>query len=220
MTERPKPLVFLSRIFFTAALAPLFSLPRLTRHPWMRNLIAVSFGSMLSSRYHQVISFYGDRYGEALRIALDRAAAELDPPPRRILDCGTGTGFAAREARRRFPTAKVMGLDVVPGMLIRARDGLSADGPTLPAVLADSLFIPFGDQSVDLVLSQNSVPFLDEFARVCRPGGLVIFVDTAATWMPPIARRAAKRTGRFGHIVSESAGLGFYLLARRAESTD
>ena len=55
---------------------------------------------------------------------LERVAAEAGSDSiGRILDVGTGAGLLALEAVRRWPSARVVGLDVSSGMLgVAARD--------------------------------------------------------------------------------------------------
>ena len=52
--------------------------------------------------------------------ALDLALADV-PPPRRILDLGTGTGVVALALAERYPEAEVVGIDLSPGMIEEAR---------------------------------------------------------------------------------------------------
>src|SRR5437868_3165206 len=48
--------------------------------------------------------------------AFERALEQVDPPPRRALDLGTGTGMAALAVARRFPGAEVVGVDLAGSM--------------------------------------------------------------------------------------------------------
>src|SRR5207237_1316500 len=45
------------------------------------------------------------------------ALAALEPPPRRALDLGTGTGAGARLIAERFPEADVVGIDLAQAMV-------------------------------------------------------------------------------------------------------
>jgi SAM-dependent methyltransferase len=204
-----------SQVFFTASLTPLFLWPGLAQSRLVRQSIAYLFGSVLAKRYYRVIEFYGQSYGGALAGGLDKAAAMSSVTINRIIDCGTGTGYAARQAALRFPQAMVVGVDMVSEMLEQARQNAKDKGIDILHVYADTLRLPFLDGSVDLVIAQNTTPFLTEFARVCRPGGVVVFVDSAARWSAPLARYNASQTGCFDAIAAEQAGLGFYLAARR-----
>ena len=101
----------------------------------------------------------------------------------RILDIGTGTGWAARLAAWRG--ARVTGVDIAPGML-KAAEALSAGldpRPEFQQAAAEAL--PFQDASFDGVMSTYGVIFssapqaaIAEMARVLRPGGRLAL----ATW--------------------------------------
>ena len=54
---------------------------------------------------------------------------------------------------------------------------------------ADTFAIPVADESVDLLLAQNTIPWFEEFSRVCRPGGMIVYVDTSAGWIADPAKR-------------------------------
>jgi len=107
--------------------------------------------------------------------------------PRRILDAGCGTGEGTRALRRRFRGARVLGLDLAPGMLRTAR---ARTGPwpwpwpwrRLPLVCADVQSLPLPDASLDLVVSNLMLQWCDDLPRAftqlrraLRPGGLLLF---------------------------------------------
>ncbi|MCV2866420.1 class I SAM-dependent methyltransferase [Albidovulum sediminicola] len=104
-------------------------------------------------------------------------------PGERVLDIGTGTGWAARLAAWRG--AEVTGVDIAPGML-QAAERLSArldPRPVFRPAAAEAL--PFPDAQFDGVISTYGVIFSDapstavaEMARVLRPGGRLAL----ATW--------------------------------------
>jgi SAM-dependent methyltransferase len=211
-----RSVLFLSQLFFTGGLIPLLLLPKLASARLVRQAIVHGFGRLLAPRYHQIIEMYGSSYGEALARGLEEAGKLAEGEIKSILDCGTGTGFAARQAASAFPHATVTGVDFVPQMLEQARQNPEGKALGINYVRADILHLPWGDGTMDVVMAQNTAPYLDEFARVCRPGGVVLFIDSAARWTAPFARYAATKTGRFDVIVAEPAGLGFFLAARRA----
>lgn len=101
----------------------------------------------------------------------------------RVLDIGTGTGWAARLAAHRG--AEVIGVDIAEGM-IEAAESLSgghAPRPVFRQAAAEAL--PFAEASFDGVISTYGVIFSDaptraiaEIARVLRPGGRLAL----ATW--------------------------------------
>lgn len=115
---------------------------------------------------------------------ISHAVQALWPRPGdRILDIGTGTGWAARLAAWRG--ANVTGIDIAPGM-IDAAETLSARLDPRPVFrLAAAEALPFPDESFDGVVSTYGVIFSNapsvavaEMARVLRPGGRLAL----ATW--------------------------------------
>jgi ubiquinone/menaquinone biosynthesis C-methylase UbiE len=104
----------------------------------------------------------------------------------RILDLGCGAGHTAHNVAPH--AAEVVGVDVTPEMLEVAA-GLARDrGLTnVRFQRADVLALPFADASFDLVTSRYSAHHyadpakaLTEAARVLRPGGRMLLVDTVA----------------------------------------
>lgn len=104
-------------------------------------------------------------------------------PGERILDIGTGTGWAARLAAWRG--ARVTGVDIAPGMLAAAETLSAGLDPRPEYCQAPAEALPFRDESFDGVLSTYGVIFSDdprtavtEMARVLRPSGRLAL----ATW--------------------------------------
>jgi SAM-dependent methyltransferase len=152
---------------------------------------------------------------------LERALEEVDGS-QRVLDLGTGTGAAAFLAARRFPQARVVGVDLSPEMLGQAR---ALTPPELAGRVrfeaADASRLPFEDDSFDLVLLSNMIPFFDELARVVAPGGHVLFGFSAGPetpiWVPPERLREELGARGFTDFADFEAGGGTALLARLAD---
>lgn len=128
-------------------------------------------------KYYDGISF-------GLADTIAHAVQALWPRPgERILDIGTGTGWAARLAARRG--ASVTGVDIAPGML-EAAETLSQSSYTPPVFKqAAAEALPFEDESFDGVISTYGVIFssepsraVAEMARVLLPSGRLAL----ATW--------------------------------------
>lgn len=105
----------------------------------------------------------------------------INSKPEVILDLGAGTGEHTVSLARRFPRAKVIGLDLAEPMLKKLRKRSSWRRP-LRAVCADMQALPFADNSIDLIYSNLALqwsPSLDktfaEFRRVLRTNGFVLF---------------------------------------------
>jgi len=109
----------------------------------------------------------------------DRLLARLDYmriAPQRILDLGCGTGYALNHLRRRYPGARLLGLDLVHAMTKLARAHTT---PRLPFGLgrflkrdclinADAQALPFADRSFDLVFSNLALQWCNPPGRSTR----------------------------------------------------
>lgn len=121
----------------------------------------------------------------------DRLLERLDYiriSPARILDLGSGTGYATRPLRERYPDSHLVSLDLAPAMLALARTATQPSwvkqliSPARMSWLcADGESLPLADASVDLVFSNLALQWCDpvrifaEAVRVLRPGGLLLF---------------------------------------------
>jgi SAM-dependent methyltransferase len=103
-----------------------------------------------------------------------------------VLDIGCGSGVdAIFTAMITGPSGKVVGIDLTPEMLKRAKENLSLTelkNITFEEAGADNL--PFADQNFDVVISNgalNLVPdksmALSEVFRVLKPGGRLMLAD-------------------------------------------
>jgi ubiquinone/menaquinone biosynthesis C-methylase UbiE len=153
----------------------------------------------------------------ALVAALDR----LETAPRRALDIGTGTGAAALMVARRYPEARVVGIDISPRMIEAARAKVPDDLATrVELSVADAGSLPFEDAGFDLIV-QISVPaFFDEIARVLTPGGHVVVVSSLGAATPfhtpeRILRDGLARRG-VQEVATGSGGRGTFFIGRRA----
>jgi SAM-dependent methyltransferase len=103
-----------------------------------------------------------------------------------VLDIGCGAGVDSLVAALMVgPEGRVVGLDVTPEMVDRARNALTPLGlGQLSFEVSDAESLPFPDQSFDAVISNgvfNLVVHKDralkEVYRVLRPGGRVMLAD-------------------------------------------
>jgi ubiquinone/menaquinone biosynthesis C-methylase UbiE len=103
-----------------------------------------------------------------------------------LLDVACGTGRLLRQLRLAFPALGLSGLDLSPAYLAEARRHMGRLRPaTLLAGNAEAL--PFADASLDAItcvfLFHELPPevrrtVVREIARVLRPGGLMVFIDS------------------------------------------
>jgi SAM-dependent methyltransferase len=156
--------------------------------------------------------------------ALERAPGGERPT---LLEVGCGTGGNLDFVERRFPRARVVGLDVERRALAHCRDrALAAD-----LVCGDGTRLPLADASVDCVLALDVVEhfeddrrLLAEFGRVLRPGGQVVasVPRHPSLWSPHddfmhhkrryAAGELERKLGEAGFDVPERHGFSLLLL--------
>jgi len=140
-----------------------------------------------TARVRAAFDAAADAYDEAAVLQAEvrgRLLERLDEVrlrPRTILDAGCGTGHAARALLERYRRARVIALDIAPGMLEatrRRRPWLRQ----LDLVCANAESVPLPPRSVELVFSNLMLQWCNdpdrafaEFHRVLAPGGLVMF---------------------------------------------
>ena len=126
-----------------------------------------------------------DRVAVLQRTVGKRLMEHLDPVrlnPKIVLDVGVGTGEFLRPLSRRFPKAKIIGLDIAESMLHQAR----GKAPRLlgkPALIcADAERLPMCPASVDLLFSNLTLQWCNDLDRTYKelvyalaPGGLLQF---------------------------------------------
>ncbi|MGU3665263.1 methyltransferase [Methylobacterium sp. A49B] len=143
-----------------------------------------------------------------------------------VLDLGCGTGLMGAAIRDR--AEHLVGIDVSPGMLTRARDRLWRDRPLYDRLLEDEVIAFLAGEpqgSADLCLAADVLiyvadlgAFLAGIGRILRPGGLgavtVQSHDGAGTVLGPDGRYAhADR-----HLADTAAAAGLDLVTLRPAS--
>jgi len=114
-----------------------------------------------------------ERHWHTAKHALARLPVEAGD---RVLDLGTGSGYAGRALRETTDVGRVYGLDGAPEMARNARS--YTDDPEIGFVVGDFDELPFEDDSLDHVWSMEAFYYaadpdhtLEEVVRVLRPGG-------------------------------------------------
>ncbi len=117
-------------------------------------------------------------------------------PGMQILDAGCGSGSMAREIARANPEAAVVGVDLREAYIDYARSRGEAQGlRNLTFETGDVRQLPFPDGAFDIVWTKYLLQWvtdpmraMGEFARVLKPGGLLVsanFDGFAVTHEPP-----------------------------------
>jgi arsenite methyltransferase len=124
----------------------------------------------------------------------------------RVLDLGSGAGFDAFLAARQVgPGGRVIGVDMTPEMIARARANAgTVELTNVEFRLGEIEHLPVPDASVDVVmsncvinLSPDKPAVFREAFRVLAPGGRLAIADiiALAPLPPPIASDMASYTG-------------------------
>jgi S-adenosylmethionine-diacylgycerolhomoserine-N-methlytransferase len=133
----------------------------------------------------------------------DQLIAELDPPPRgTVLEIGCGTGRNLLAVRRRYPEARLHGLDISDAMLATARD--NSRGRGIAYAKADAAdFDPkalFGEASFDRIFISYALSMIPSWqaalasaVRMLAPDGELHVVDFGQQERLPKVFRAALR---------------------------
>lgn len=140
-----------------------------------------------------------DAHAVLQREVCDRLLERLDfikLSPQRVLDLGTGTGYGLQHLHARYSMADMIGLDLAPAMLARARtkfpapswrQNLAARFTSTPSagvefVCADMEQLPLLSNSLDLIWSSLTLQWANDLEgtlrdchRILAPGGLMVF---------------------------------------------
>lgn len=139
------------------------------------------------TRLRQRFDRAAERYDEAAVLQHEVAGRMLERlelikiDPRVILDVGCGTGRGTAALMARYRKARVLALDLAPGMLRQTRRRLRWRR-RLSVVCADAERLPLADARVDLLYSNLTLQWCNDvdavfagFRRVMRAGGALMF---------------------------------------------
>jgi SAM-dependent methyltransferase len=113
-----------------------------------------------------------------------------------VLDVGCGTGEITARLAKKYPDATLIGVDLEPQHLERARARCREFGERVRFETGDALALPFPDAQFDLVVCRHllqAVPdpakVVSEIRRVLKPGGRahLIAEDYGMLWCHPTA---------------------------------
>ncbi len=136
-------------------------------------------------------------------------------PGQTVLDIGSGAGIDCFIAAEKVgSTGKVIGLDMTPEMIERARQNAKAAGVTnVEFRFGEAEKMPVEDSSVDWVisncvinLSPDKPAVFSEIGRILRPGGRISISDIVAQDLPEAVRQSRDAwTGCLAGAISEEA---------------
>lgn len=121
-------------------------------------------------------------YGAAWRVR--GIMGEPFGPADLVVDVGTGPGTIPLHLQRFFPEAVFVGLDISSAMLAQARLHSERMSVPLELVSGQGEFLPFADNSLDMVISFFTMhhinepgTFLAEVDRVLKNDGKFLLID-------------------------------------------
>jgi len=155
---------------------------------------------------------YG-RFDRPLFVAGYNELCRVDLNGKKVLELCCGAGELARGLGRAFPKAEVTGLDRYPDAGGAIRETTGGGGPgNVRYVCGDALHLKeFADATLDLVYGQATLHHLaheteaagQEFARVLKPGGRLVFIYEPFGHNPIWAMIRAYRIAK-ARVVDES----------------
>ncbi len=131
--------------------------------------------------YRRWAPVYDHTFGRVAAVGRRRAVAYINTRAGRVLEVGVGTGLSLPAYR---PHLEVVGLDISPEMLDKARPRAERFGHVLGLAQMDAAALGFADGAFDTVVAMyvmtvvpDPAAVMRELARVCAPGGEVILVN-------------------------------------------
>jgi phosphatidylethanolamine/phosphatidyl-N-methylethanolamine N-methyltransferase len=163
-----------------------------------------------SKLYSELAPVYDKTFGKFFSSRVRRIIASLKlPAGAKVLELGVGTGAALAAYPRH---CQVIGIDVAPDMLARAREKIAQHGWSHVQVMQmDAMNLRFPDGYFDYVMAFHVVSvvpdprrMMSEARRVCKADGRIIVVNHFTTDLPvlgfltraldPVTRRLGWRT--------------------------
>ena len=145
--------------------------------------------------------------------AADRLIDSLDPKPgQKVLDVATGTGAVATCcAQALLPDGRVIAIDLSMAMMEKARQKASYQGlDNIDFIAMDADHLEFENNSFDHALCSFGIFFLpdmkrglEEWMRVVRPGGSILFSSFAELAFKPMVEVFVKQLEESGVVFEE-----------------
>ena len=113
-----------------------------------------------------------------------------------ILDVGYGHGHSLWLLEEYFDPEKIIGIDVDPKAKTRAEENIKKCKCDIDLMKSDAAVIDLPDDSVDMVFCHQTFHHLvkqeeamDEFFRVLKPGGVLLFAESCRRYIHSITIR-------------------------------
>ena len=171
----------------------------------------------VNTRYHDVAAdSYDSKWGidfgsvgqaQVLGKLRKLLGAELDDGYERSLEIGAGTGYFSLNLLQAGVVRDATCTDISPGMVTTLAGNAQRLGLEVRTARADAESLPFADQSFDLLLGHavlHHLPNLrrafNEFHRVLRPGGRIVFAGEPSRFGDRIASVPKRGAGALAPV--------------------
>jgi phosphatidylethanolamine/phosphatidyl-N-methylethanolamine N-methyltransferase len=133
--------------------------------------------------YRRWAPVYDHTFGRLTTDGRRQAVELINQRPGRVLELGVGTGLSLS---MYAPEVEIVGIDLSPDMLERARQKVADEGLENVCGLyeMDAATLDFPDASFDTVVAMyvmtvvpDPAAVMREIARVCKPGGEVLLLN-------------------------------------------
>jgi len=157
-------------------------------------LIKEDEDTIIKNQMEKMVHSY-DRYMKRITLgredALRRMTVNLAgvKPGDCVLEIGCATGSLSLAAKRQAgPTGKVVGIDIIPGMIDVSRNKASQAGLDVTFQLSNIEDLPFPDKNFDVVMCSFMIFHMSEkvrnkgikeIYRVLKPKGILLVLDLA-----------------------------------------
>lgn len=139
---------------------------------------------------HQAAEYDNSHYSQHARKLYPLIFEEIKLfQPNSILDLGCGTGEFIHQILQRYDDIKIYGLDISNEMLAVAEKKLNGHAELTQG---DSQYLPYGDESIDMIICNDSfhhypepLEVIKEIYRVLKKQGVLVIGDC---YQPSIAR--------------------------------
>ncbi|WP_199096239.1 class I SAM-dependent methyltransferase [Dyella sp. ASV21] len=128
-----------------------------------------------------------------LRVAINdlkRMRGDAVPRGGVLLDVGCGQGRSFRLLHEAFQPARMVGLDADPHSIVLSREEAGRQQLAVDLITGDCARIDLPDGSMDVVFCHQTFHHLveqekalDEFWRVLKPGGLLMFAESTKAYI-------------------------------------